>query len=110
MKQVYKVLLSIGLFSSNALAEKQAKPSTIGSSKPLASPINAPKRKTTGLVAQFAEAQKLYQQAKYAEALLELDRLYRKYPEHDGTILYYGRTLYKLDRIQELQLARAIGC
>lgn len=100
MKQVYKVLLSIGLFSSNALAEKQAKPSTIGS-KPLASPINATKRKPVGLVAQFAEAQKLYQQAKYAEALLELDRLYRKYPDHDGTILYYGRTLYKLDRIQE---------
>lgn len=54
-----------------------------------------------GVVAQFAQAMKLFDSGKFQDALVAFDRIHKAYPAHEPTIIHYAKTLYKLDRIPE---------
>lgn len=68
---------------------------------PSARPSIVDTAKGTGVVAMFAEAQKLYNAGQYNEALVIYDKIVKKYPSHEPSIIQYGKTLYRLDRIPE---------
>ncbi|MCX6127246.1 MAG: tetratricopeptide repeat protein [Proteobacteria bacterium] len=54
-----------------------------------------------GVVTLFSEAQKLFNAGQFNEALIAFDRIIRKYPAHEPSIIQYAKTLYRLDRIPE---------
>ncbi len=65
---------------------------------------NAPKMQRPpdrGVMAMFANAQKLYKQGKYDQALAAYGIILQRYPAHEPTIIQFAKTLYRLDRIQE---------
>lgn len=57
--------------------------------------------KNSSVVTLFAEAQKLYNASSYNEALILYDRIVKRYPSHEPSIIQYAKTLYRLDRIPE---------
>lgn len=72
--------------------------------RPSRSPIKSSqtqRKAPKGVVARFAQAMRLYDTGKFAEALVAFDALHRAYPAHEPTIIQYAKTLYKLDRIPE---------
>lgn len=105
---VWTFLLS-GVAAGHALAAEPKKPATKSPPpktteprKPNAVTPDAGKPEATkGVVALFAEAQKLYNAGKFNEALVAYDRIIRKYPSHEPSIIQYAKTLYRLDRIAE---------
>ncbi|MCX6117031.1 MAG: tetratricopeptide repeat protein [Proteobacteria bacterium] len=60
-----------------------------------------PATSSTGVIPMFAAAQKLYNAGKFPQALVAFDRIMKRYPGHEPTIIQYAKTLYKLDRITE---------
>lgn len=54
-----------------------------------------------GVRALFRDAMRLYIDRKYDESLLAFDRILRKYPEHQPSIIHMAKVFYRLDRIPE---------
>lgn len=88
-------------------APVQPKPAApVRGKTPAKSPQKAPASrpelaKNAGVVTMFAEAQKLYNAGSYNEALILYDRIVKRYPSHEPSVIQYAKTLYRLDRIPE---------
>ena len=54
-----------------------------------------------GVVAKFNSGMTLFNGGKFEEALLVFSALHKEFPAHEPTIIQYGKTLYRLDRIEE---------
>lgn len=61
----------------------------------------AAKTPDKGVMAMFMSAQQLYKAGKYEQALSAYGAIFQKYPSHEPTIIQMGKTLYRLDRIQD---------
>lgn len=101
------LLLSATTYASERMAQRTPAGSRSGDqkktvpSKPRQLVRPSEGAKGAGIVVMFAEAQKLYNAGNYNEALVLYDRIVKKYPSHEPSIIQYGKTLYRLDRIPE---------